>query len=71
MTKPRETFHFKPPVEVREDWMIGLTDLDLYISIFNITKEKIKLKLYTFPDEKSDGVPYEKVSDESERELDI
>ena len=27
MVKPRETFHFYPPIQVKDDWMIGLTDL--------------------------------------------
>ena len=26
MIKPRETFHFKSPIHVKGDWMIGLTD---------------------------------------------
>ena len=34
--KPRETFHFKPPFHVKGDWMIGLTDLGVYNSIFLI-----------------------------------
>ena len=34
MNKPRETFHFNPPIQVKEDWMIGLTDLEIYNSIF-------------------------------------
>ena len=71
MIKPRETFHFKPPVEVKEDWMIGLTDLEVYNSIFNITEENKKLQLYKFPDEKIGGVSYEKVGVEIERDLDI
>ena len=41
MTKPRETFHFNPPVEVKEDWVTGLTDLEVYKSIFNTTEKKI------------------------------
>ena len=28
MTKPRETFHFNPPVEIKEDWMISFTDVE-------------------------------------------
>ena len=36
MTKPKETFHFNPPIEVKENWMIGLTDLEVYNSTFNI-----------------------------------
>ena len=40
MIKPKETFHFNPPIEVKEDWMLGLIDLELYNSIFNITEKK-------------------------------
>ena len=32
--KPRETFHLKPPIQVKGDWMIGLVDLEVYNSIF-------------------------------------
>ena len=71
MVKPRETFHFKPPIKIQGDWMIGLTDLEVYNSIFNITEENNKFKLYKFPDEKSGGITYEKVRDEIEKDLDI
>ena len=71
MTKPRGTFHFKPPIQVKENWMIGLTDLEVYNSIFNITEKNNKLQLYIFPDEKSGGVSYIKVRDEIEKDLDI
>ena len=71
MTKPRETFHFKPPIQIKGDWMIGLTDLEVYNSIFNITEENNKFQLYKFPDEKAGGVTYEKVRDEIEKDLDI
>ena len=71
MTKPRETFHFKPPIQVKGNWTIGLTDLEVYNSKFNITEENNKFKLYKFPDEKSGGVTYEKVRDEIEKDLDI
>ena len=71
MIKPRETFHFKPPIQINGDWMIGLTDLEVYNSIFNITEENNKFQLYKFPDEKSGGVTYEKVKDEIEKDLDI
>ena len=56
LTKSRETFNFNPPVEVKEDWMIGLTSLEVYNSTFNITEENNKLKLHKFPDSKSGGV---------------
>ena len=71
MIKPRETFHFKPPIQVKGDWMIGLVDLEVYNSIFNITEENNKFQLYKFPDEKSGGISYTKVRDEIERDLDI
>ena len=51
--------------------MIGLTDLEVYESIFNITEENNKFKLYKFPDEKSGGVSYINVRDEIEKDLDI
>ena len=71
MNKSRETFHFKPPIQIKGDWMIGLTDLEVYNSIFNITEENNKFELYKFPDEKAGGVTYEKVRDEIEKDLDI
>ena len=71
MNKPRETFHFKPPIQIKGDWMIGLTGLEVYISILNITEENKKFELYKFPDERAGCVSYEKVRDETERDLDI
>ena len=40
-TKPREFFSFKPPINLGLDsyWMVGLTSLEFYSSIFNITEE--------------------------------
>ena len=71
MNKSRETFHFKPPIQVKGDGMIGLTDLEVYNSIFNITEENNKFTLYKFPDEKAGGITYTKVRDEIEKDLDI
>ena len=71
MIKSRETFHFKPPIQIQGDWMIRLMDLEVYNSIFNITEENNKFELYKFPDEKAGGISYEKVRDEIERDLDI
>ena len=47
MLKPRETFHFKPPIQIKGDWMLGLIDLKVYNSIFNITKENNRFELFT------------------------
>ena len=51
--------------------MIGLTDLEVYNSIFNITEENNEFQLYKFPDDKIGGISNEKVRDEIERDLDI
>ena len=70
MIKPRQTFHFNPLIQTKEDWVLGLVDLEVYNSIFNITEEKNKFQFYKFPDEKAGGVTYEKVRDEIEKDLD-
>ena len=46
MVRSRETFHFKPPNQVKGDWMVGLISLEVYNSIFNITEENNKFELY-------------------------
>ena len=71
MMKPRQTFHFKPSIQTKEDWVLGLVDLEVYNSIFNITEENNKFQLYKFPDEKAGGVTYTKVRDEIEKDLGI
>ena len=51
--------------------MIGLTELEVYISIFNTTEQNKKFELYKFPDEKAGGISYEKVKNEVEKDLDF
>ena len=51
--------------------MIGLTDLEAYNSIVNITEENNKFEIYKFPDEKAGGISHTKVRDEIENDLDI
>ena len=68
MIKPRETFHFKPSIHIKGDWMIGLTDLEVYNSIFNITKENNKFELYT---DTFDEYSFEELKDEVEEILKI
>ena len=71
MNKPRETFHFNPPKSIEGSWMLGLTSLEVYNSIFNIIEENNKSTLYKFPDEKRGRISFEKVRDEIEKELGI
>ena len=33
MNKPIETIHFYQPIQTKGDWMLGLTDLEVYNSI--------------------------------------
>ena len=42
LIKPRETFQFNPPIQINGNRMIGLTDLEVYNSIFNIKEENNK-----------------------------
>ena len=71
MIKSREIFHFSPPIQIKGDWMIGLVDVEVYNSIFNITEGNNKFELYKFPEEKAGGISYEKVRDEIEKDLGI
>ena len=51
--------------------MIGLTNLEVYSSIFNVTEANNKFELYKFLDDKAGGVSFEKVRDQIERDSDI
>ena len=68
MTKPREIFHFTPPMEIKEDWMLGLVDLEVYNSIFNITEENNKFELYR---DSSNKFGFLELKDEIEEILNI
>ena len=71
MIESRETFHFSPPIQVKRDWMMGLIDLEVYESTFNITEENNKFQLFKFPEDKIGGITYTEVRDNIERDLDI
>ena len=34
MIQSKQTFLFKPPIQAEGDWLIGLTDLEIYNSLF-------------------------------------
>ena len=68
MIKPIETFHFNSPIQVKGDWMIGLVDLEVYNSIFNITEENNKFVLYR---DTSDEFGFLELKDELEEILNI
>ena len=68
MAKPRERFHFTPPMEIKEVWMLGLVDLEVYNSIFNITEENNKFEIYR---DMSDKFGFLELKDELEEILNI
>ena len=68
MTKPRETFLFNPPSQIKEEWMIGLTNLQVYNSIFKIIEKSNKFGLYT---DNFDEFSFEEIKDELEEILSI
>ena len=47
MTKPRETFLFNPPTQIKGEWMVGLTSLEFFNSMFIIPEENNEFELYT------------------------
>ena len=68
MLRPRETFHFNSPINTKGDWMLGLIDLKVYNSVFNITKENNKFEFYT---DTFDEFSFEGLKDEVEEILNI
>ena len=68
MNKPKETIHFNQPIHIKGDWMLGLTDLEVYNSIFDINHTINKFELYT---DTFDDFSFEELKDELEEILDI
>ena len=67
MIKPREIFHFTLPVQIKGDWMIGLTSLEVYNSVYNIAEENNKVELYR----ETDKFGFLELKDELEEILNI
>ena len=68
LIKPQETFHFNPPIQIKADWMIGLTSLEVYNSIFNIITTSNKFDFYT---DTFGEFSFEELKDELEEVLDF
>ena len=54
--------------QVKENWMLGLIDLEVYNSIFNITKENNKFELHT---DTFDEISFEELKNDVEEILNI
>ena len=45
MTKQKEPFSFDVPLNLEEKWMIGVTSLEVYNTVYNITNSNNKLEI--------------------------
>ena len=45
MNKQKESFSFDIPLELPEKWMMGVTSLEVYNTVYNITEKNNKLKI--------------------------
>ena len=46
MNKQKESFSFDVPLELLEQWMMGVTSLEVYDTVNNITEKNNKHKLF-------------------------
>ena len=46
MTKPKQTFHFDQDLIIPEKWLMGLVNLQVYNTVYNITDRNNKLSHY-------------------------
>ena len=67
MIKPRETFHFKPPIQIKGNWMVGLTNLQVH-NFFNINHTNNKFELFT---DTFDEFSFDELKDEVDEILNI
>ena len=44
MTKQKESFSFDVPLKLPEKWMMGVTSLEVYNTVYNITEKNNKLE---------------------------
>ena len=47
MNKQKESFSFDILLELPEQWMMGVTSLEVYNTVYNFTEKNNKLKLFT------------------------
>ena len=46
MNKQKESFSFDIPLDLPEKWMMGVTSLEVYNTIYNITEKNNKIKFF-------------------------
>ena len=45
MTKQKESFSFDVPLQLNEKWMTGVTSLEVYNTVYDITEKNNKLQI--------------------------
>ena len=45
MNKQKESFSFDIPLDLPEQWMMGVTSLEVYNTVYNITEQNNKFKI--------------------------
>ena len=45
MNKQKESFSFDIPLELPENWTMGVTSLEVYNTVYNLTEKNNKLKI--------------------------
>ena len=68
LSQSRETFSFTTPNSIEGCWLIRLTSLEVYVSIFNITEENNKFELCRY---KFDEFSFTELKEELQEVLDI
>ena len=68
LSRSRHLFPFNPPISVEGSWMVGLSSLEVYNSIFNVAEVNNKFELYT---DAFDDFVFEKLKNEIEEVLSI
>ena len=46
MNKQKESFSFDVPLDLPEQWMMGVTSLEVYITVYNITEKNNKINFF-------------------------
>ena len=46
MVRPKQTFHFDEDLIIPEKWLMGLVNLQVYNTVYNITERNNKLSHY-------------------------
>ena len=71
LVKSRESFSFYPPIQIEGSWMIGLINLGVYNSIFNITNKNNKFELYSENIQDVEEITFENSKDLIAKNLDV